>query len=78
MKKHCFTLVILALLACSLFAKGAAETIAKEDSNELTLYCYDTFASEWGSGPILIPQFEEKTGIKVNVIRETRTVEYAR
>ena len=68
MKKHCFTLVILTLLACSLFAKGAAETLKAEDSNELTIYCYDTFASEWGSGPTLIPLFEEETGIKVNVV----------
>ena len=66
MKKHVFTLVLLTLLLTGLFAKGAMEESAADDGT-LTIYCYDTFSSEWGSGPTLIPLFEEKTGIKVNV-----------
>lgn len=68
MKKHVLTLVLLAAVIMILPAQGVQETAAGSDDNTLTIYCYDTFSSEWGSGPTLIPLFEEQTGIKVNVI----------
>ena len=74
MKKHVFTLVLLTLLLTGLFAKGAMEESAADDGT-LTIYCYDTFSSEWGSGPTLIPLFEEKTGIKVNVVSTGNALE---
>jgi thiamine transport system substrate-binding protein len=35
---------------------------------ELVLYAYDSFASEWGPAPVVIPAFEKATGIKVQLI----------
>lgn len=67
MKKHVFSLIILALLPALIFAQGSMEE-TQDDDKSLTIYCYDTFSSEWGSGPTLIPLFEEQTGIKVDVI----------
>lgn len=74
MKKQ-FLLVLLTVLLClsSVFAQAAGETVSEEKS--ITLYCYDTFSSEWGSGPTLIPLFEEETGIKVNVVSSGDAVE---
>ncbi|MCR5732080.1 MAG: thiamine ABC transporter substrate-binding protein [Sphaerochaetaceae bacterium] len=65
--KKSITVILVLILALSLsFARGQVEE--KNEEKVLTLYCYDTFSSEWGSGPTLIPLFEEKTGIKVNVV----------
>ena len=72
MKKHVFTLVLLTLLLTGLFAKGAMEESAADDGT-LTIYCYDTFSSEWGSGPTLIPLFEEKTGINTMTAEQPMT-----
>lgn len=66
MKKLLLTLLLASAILSLCFAKGAAEKA--DTDNSLTIYCYDTFSSEWGSGPTLIPLFEEKTGIKVNLI----------
>lgn len=72
-KRTIFTVLLVLLLASCLFAQSAAETTGGERS--ITLYCYDTFSSEWGSGPTLIPLFEEETGIKVNVVSTGDAVE---
>ncbi len=69
MKKRIILAVLLLPFALSLFAQGAKENAEiKTQSNELTVYSYDSFAGEWGPGPTLIPIFEEKTGIKVNLV----------
>lgn len=47
------------------FASGGQE---KKDSEILTIYAYDSFVSEWGPGPLVVPRFEEATGIKVNLV----------
>jgi len=44
--------------------------MSKSDSPELVektllVYCYDSFASEWGPGPAIAAAFEESTGIKI-------------
>lgn len=66
MKKSIFIILVLFIALSLCFAKGQKEE--KTEEKVLTLYCYDSFSSEWGSGPTLIPLFEEKTGIKVNVV----------
>ena len=69
-------LSVITLLLCSsllLFAQAADESTGEDRT--LTLYCYDTFSSEWGSGPTLIPLFEEETGIKVDVVSTGDAVE---
>ena len=66
MKKHTILLFLaVVLLPFALFAKGSSESV---DTNTLTVYSYDSFVSEWGPGPTIVKDFEEKTGIKVNLI----------
>ena len=55
-----FAAVLFAVI--SLFAQPVRE------ENELTVYSYDSFSGEWGPAGSLIPAFEEKTGIKVNLV----------
>jgi thiamine transport system substrate-binding protein len=63
MKKEYF-IILLALLVMPLFAMAQSEEI----TNELTIYCYDSFASDWGAGPTIAQNFEELYGIKVNLV----------
>lgn len=66
MKKAFLLIVVLLLAFASLYAEGAKE--AAESPNTITVYAYDSFAGEWGPGPIVVPAFEEKTGLKVELI----------
>ena len=45
-----------------------AETISSDADRELTVYAYDSFVSDWGPGPVIASGFEEKYGIKVNLL----------
>lgn len=56
---------VLAVLLCMLTLLASP---VKEESDSITVYAYDTFCGDWGSAPSLIPLFEEKTGIKVNLV----------
>ncbi len=38
------------------------------DDGTLVIYAYDSFAGEWGPGPVVIPAFEKATGIKVELL----------
>ncbi len=67
MKRLISAILVLSLVS-ALFAQAVSEAPEVSSERSLTLYCYDTFSSEWGSGPTLIPLFEEETGIKVNVV----------
>ncbi|MBR1919677.1 MAG: thiamine ABC transporter substrate-binding protein [Spirochaetales bacterium] len=67
MKRLIYAILIL-ILPLSLFAAAENEKSSADAERSLTLYCYDAFSSEWGSGPTLIPLFEKKTGIAVNVV----------
>jgi len=40
----------------------------KSYANNLTIYTYDSFVSEWGPGPIIEKIFEEKFGTSINFI----------
>jgi len=72
MKRHITVLMLLTIVLSICFPQAASE---RDGEDSLTLYCYDTFSSEWGSGPTLIPLFEERTGIKVNVVSRGDAVE---
>jgi len=48
-------------------SSGAAEEGAAEEQI-VTVYSYDSFASEWGPGPYAVEKFKEQTGISVNLI----------
>lgn len=45
-----------------------SSSCVKKDEAQLVIYAYDSFASEWGPGPIVIPAFEAATGIKVELV----------
>ena len=55
--------MLLLVLAASCSAKKPAEA-----DKTLVIYAYDSFASKWGPGPVVLPLFEEATGIKVELV----------
>jgi len=59
-----FLIALIVAAATPLFAGGEREQAA----DELVIYAYDSFVSEWGPGPVVVPIFEEKTGIDVTLI----------
>ncbi len=58
--------LILAVM-CLCFAAMSAYAAEKTD-NRLVIYTYDSFASEWGLAPKVIPVFEKMSGIEVALI----------
>ena len=54
-------LVMILTVSCEKKAAGPEET------KTLVIYAYDSFVSDWGAGPVVIPKFEEKYGIKVDI-----------
>ncbi len=78
MNKHRFFCVVLAILICTtaVYAQGSKEDVRTSEAQQtLTVYAYDSFTGDWGPGPIIVPQFEEKTGIKVNLVSAGSGVE---
>lgn len=71
MKRLFSVTIVLLLCAISLFSQGAKE----EEERSITVYAYDTFCGDWGSSSTVIPLFEEKTGIKVNLVSAGSTGE---
>ena len=65
--------LFLMLIAAMAVMTAAAQASAEEDV--LTVYSYDSFASDWGPAGTLIPKFEEETGIKVNLVSAGDAVE---
>lgn len=41
---------------------------AREEEQELVVYTYDSFVSEWGTGPRVVPLFEKLHGVKVRLV----------
>ena len=66
MKKAISVLLVL-LVVLTISAQPVQETKAEEKT--LTLYAYDTFCGDWGSAATLIPAFEEKTGKKIELVK---------
>jgi thiamine transport system substrate-binding protein len=63
MKRVCLVLSLFtALLPLSANGQSEPETAS---TAELTVYCYDSFASEWGAGPSIAEKFEEMYGAKI-------------
>ena len=65
MKKCLFLLAAAAVMMLSVSCEKK-ESEAQE-TNNLVIYAYDSFVSDWGAGPIVIPNFEKKYGIKVDL-----------
>lgn len=66
MKLHIALMCAAALLA-PLYAGGAADA-NEQRQNEVVVYAYDSFVSEWGPGPELARLFEERTGYVCTLI----------
>ncbi len=82
MKKSVFclllTLTVLLLPSCGQKKSSTPEAVAAAKTKEstppaetpeekvLNIYCYDSFASEWGPGPALAEAFSKATGIEIN------------
>lgn len=78
MDKHRFFIVVLAIVLCTtaVYAQGSKEDAKTAEAQKtLTVYAYDSFTGDWGPGPTIIPQFEEQTGIKVNLVSAGDAVE---
>lgn len=69
MKKALFIMLFAFAALSAVMAQAAAE------EDVLTVYSYDSFASDWGPAGKLIPAFEEETGIKVNLVSAGDAVE---
>ncbi|MBO8436088.1 MAG: thiamine ABC transporter substrate-binding protein [Spirochaetes bacterium] len=67
--KKVLILLLLAAAIMPIAAEGAVE------DDVLTVYAYDSFASDWGPAGTLIPAFEKETGIKVNLVSAGDAVE---
>lgn len=63
MKKIFFLILLFAAALGFLWAKGQNQ----QEEKPLVIYTYDSFVSEWGPAPLLIPMFEEKYGIKTDI-----------
>ncbi len=67
--KKSILLVAFLMLATALSCQPTSE------EKTLTVYSYDSFSGSWGPASALIPAFEEKTGIKVNLVGAGDAVE---
>lgn len=57
-------IITLVTASFNLFASGQMDEAQPET---LTIYSYDSFASEWGAGPSIIAEFEDKYGVTVEL-----------
>lgn len=62
--KKCLMLLTAALI---MVLSVSCEKKQTEEAESLVIYAYDSFVSDWGTGPIVIPMFEKKYGIKVDL-----------
>lgn len=71
MKKSLYTLILFIsfLSMVSAMGKSDADSAKKQSrQNEVVIYTYDSFISEWGPGPEIIKKFQEKTGYTCTMI----------
>ena len=60
--KRLLTALVFGMIFFSFFALFSASPA------DLTIYAYDSFVSEWGPSGKVIPMFEKKYGVKVQLI----------
>ena len=72
MKKVFSVLAVMAIAMVCIFAQSASENSGQRT---LTVYAYDTFCGDWGAAGSVIPAFEEKTGIRVNLVSSGAALE---
>ena len=58
-----------AMVVLLLLVTGAVTAApVAEEQPDLVVYAYDSFVSEWGPGPKIIPKFEQMHGVTVSVV----------
>ena len=60
--------ILLIFTGAALWAGGAGDAGGAADADEaqvLSVYCYDSFSSEWGPGPVIAEAFTAASGIQV-------------
>ena len=60
-------LILTLLTANSLLVASGQQQTPDSIPKPLIVYSYDSFASEWGAGPSIIAEFEEKYGVTVEL-----------
>ncbi len=65
---HAVLALALALVPLSVHAGGEAEGAKPIDKNEVVVWTYDSFASEWGPGPAITEAFKAETGLNVRFV----------
>jgi len=65
MKKTIVFITTLFVICLPFFVSCKKEKTQEVHDNELVIWAYDSFISEWGPGPDVSKVFEEKTGIKI-------------
>lgn len=63
-------LSVLTLLAMPLFSGGKAEPANQAESNEVVIWTYDSFVSEWGPGAQISEAFKKKTGVSIRFVSQ--------
>ena len=66
MKTRLFTFILLFFIVFSANAMGTADSGNRQ--NEVVIYTYDSFISEWGPAPVLSKLFEESTGLSCTFV----------
>ncbi len=66
MTRTIITMTLLLVILLPLSGAGLREYESRQD--ELVVYAYDSFASDWGPGPIAVESFTRETGIPVTMI----------
>jgi len=67
MNSRLFSQRIVFYAIVTILAAFSFSCVVKSNA-QLVIYAYDSFASEWGPGPVVIPAFEKATGIKVEIV----------
>jgi thiamine transport system substrate-binding protein len=65
MSKAIFSSSLLLLVVSSIFGLGNMEKSAEKNANEVIIWTYDSFDSEWGPGAEVSKRFFEQTGITI-------------
>ena len=66
--KHFFKLILFVLIVGGVAGCKKQSEVNAARQNEVVVYAYDSFASEWGAGPALVDLFKERTGLTLTLV----------
>ncbi len=69
MSKHIFKFLSLLVVSTTILTGCSKKAdISSSRANEVIVYTYDSFCSEWGPGSVIAEKFTAKTGMKVTYV----------